>query len=458
MDALQAVTTVTISGACVIGMVLALLGSIKLALARQLQVGEGRIGGLLSALNLALIPMMLLTGYLIDIMGVRSVLLLGSLITSAAIFSMSMAPDYKRAFTSILLLGLGLAAVSTAVVVLMPVAFFPSRGRHEESPALNMGHVFIALGALVTPVLADILLRTLNYRKAVMFLALLCLVPAFLCIVPPFGSSVDERSTMFLITDGVESSLRNDGVSEDVLEKLKPLKGKIYNQDQFVEELGESLDQDQQKDYQKRILKDANLARQPSKLLTEGRFWHLLLAGVVFLFYAPVEGAAGIWATTLLTESGYSERRAAVLLSCFWAAFLSSRLLTALLRLPSAWDPWLIAIPALFAAVVLGNLSASVGKGSVRNGLLLLGFLLGPIFPTLVGMLFQDFDQDRGTIYGFMFAIGSVGSMLMAPLIGLRMRNTSAHRAMRTTMVLALLLTMAAMVFALLVGPEIRSP
>jgi len=54
---------------------------------------------------------------------------------------------------------------------------------------------------------------------------------------------------------------------------------------------------------------------------------------------------------------------------------------------------------------------------SARNGLLLLGFLLVPIFPTLVGVLFREFKTDRGTLYGLMFAIGSMGSLLAAPLI-----------------------------------------
>ena len=458
MDSLQAVTAVTITGACVIGMVLALLGSIKLALARQLHVGEGRIGGLLSALNLALIPMMLFTGYLIGGLGVRPVLILGSVITSAALFTLGLSPAYKRAFVAVLFAGLGLAAVLTAVVVLMPVAFFPPTTTYRESSAaLNMGHVFIALGALVTPVLTDILLRTLQYRRTIMLLSLLCLAPAFMCLIPPFAGAVDELSNMYQFTERVERQAQADGVPTAVLDKLKvlnptPADPMTFNQYQFEKELEEHLDKDQRERYQRQLLKWANLAHQPSRLWDEGQYWHLLLAGLVFLFYAPVEGAVGVWSTTLLAEAGYSEGRAAVLLSSFWAAFLSSRLLLAVLRLPSGWDPWLIVVPSLLAAVVLGNLSSSVGKGAARNGLLFLGFLLGPIFPTLVGVLFRESQQERGMIYGVMFAIGSTGSLVLAPLIGLRVRSTSAHRAMRSTMVLALLLTIAALVFALVVG------
>lgn len=388
MSSLQAVTAVTISGAFVIGMVLALLGSIKLTLARQLHVGEGRIGGLLSALNLALIPMMLLAGLLLDRWGVRTVLILGSLITSLALFCMSLAPTYQRAFFAILFAGLGLAAMSPAVVVLMPLSF----SIHPERSAggMNLGHVFIALGALLTPLVADVFLRTVKYRRTVLLLSLFCLVPAFLCFVPA------------------------------------------------VREAMESLTRHQ--------------PRPTEPHLQGSEFGNVLLAGLVFLFYAPLEGAIGIWSTTFLTQAGYSERRATFILSGFWSAFLLSRLLVGLWDPKDYWDPWLIVLPALLAAVILGNLAGTGGKNQARNGLILLGFVLGPIFPTLVGVLFRVFEHDRGTVYGVMFAVGSLGSLLVSPLIGVRVRNTSAQRALRISMLLALFLAGTAMVFGLVVG------
>src|SRR5262245_50870865 len=103
MSKLQAVTTVCVSGALVFGLVLALLGSIKMSLAKRFDLSERRVGALLSALNLTLIPMVLLSGLLIDRVGVRAVLLGGSLLTALAIFSMSRSPSYNRALTAVLL-------------------------------------------------------------------------------------------------------------------------------------------------------------------------------------------------------------------------------------------------------------------------------------------------------------------------------------------------------------------
>src|SRR2546421_6262162 len=144
---MQAVTAVTISGAMVFGMVLALLGSLKLALAKRLDVGETRVGGLLAALNLSLIPMMLFSGVFLDEWGARPVLIAGSLVLALAVISLGARPTYTRAFVAVLFAGLGAAMVSTASLVLMPRAFFPT----EPAASLNLGNVFFALGALITP-------------------------------------------------------------------------------------------------------------------------------------------------------------------------------------------------------------------------------------------------------------------------------------------------------------------
>src|SRR6266436_5415630 len=114
MFVLSSVAVVTISAAFVFGMVLALLGSLKLSLAKRLNLGEGRIGVLLSAFNFTLMPMMLVTGLLIDFYGLRWVLIGASGMTAVAIVTLSIRPTYGRAFVGVLLAGLGSAGLSTA--------------------------------------------------------------------------------------------------------------------------------------------------------------------------------------------------------------------------------------------------------------------------------------------------------------------------------------------------------
>lgn len=387
MTSLQALTVVTINAAVLFGMVLALLGSLKLALARRLQIGEGRVGGLISALNLALIPMMLFCGLLLDLLGIRFILLLGSFFTAIALFSIGLAPTYRRAMVSTFIVGLGASGLCSGAIVLMPHAFFDRGTTENLSPAINLGHVFIALGALITPALVDVLLGFLSFRRAMTVLGVLALVPGLLCLIPPFSSYLADKDTL-----------------------LQAQRTFPFLATQSVSQLG--------------------------------------LAALVFFFYAPLEAAIAVWTTTYLTEHGADEHEAAWLLSGFWTMFMLARLVMAFAQLSPFYDPWVVTLAALAAAAMLGNL-ASTASGSVsRFGILLLGFALGPIFPTLIGIIFRDFPNERGTAHGVIFAVGSAAGLLLGPIMGIRMQKGS-QSIFTIPLVLSLGMLLAAVVFAL---------
>jgi fucose permease len=283
---------------------------------------------------------------------------------------------------AVLLAALGGAALSTGSTVLMPQAFF---GPLEATASVNLGNVFFALGALLTPPLVDVLSRSLGLKRTLALLAFVCMLPAF----PAALAS------------------------------------------------GESLEL-------------PGRAGQAAFLPGQEYVW---LAGLVFFFYAPLEAAVAIWTTTYLTELGHPERRAAWLLSGFWTAFLVSRLLTAAAQhadiLPARFDTWLLVLPPLAAAVVLGNLAGTAHRRTPGAGLLLLGFLLGPIFPTLVGILLRRYPEEPGMAYGLVFALGSAGSLTLGPLFNRRAARGTVQGALRIPMILALVLTGAALVFSL---------
>jgi fucose permease len=381
MGGLSSLAVVTCTAAFVFGMLLALLGAVKLKLAERLGLGEGRVGGLLAALNLALIPMMLLSGVLIDALGVRLVLIVGSLLAAVAVFSLALRRNYLAALFCVLVLGAGTACLSAASVVLMPRSF--GLDGHLAT-SLNLGYVFVALGALMTPTLTDLLLRTLDFRKTLAVLALLCLVPA-----------------------GVAALLWPEG------QRAAP--------------------------------------PQAGELVEVLSSFPILLVGIAFLFYAPLEFAISTWGSTYLTaDQGYEESQAAWVMSFFWLAFLVGRLLATLLfhSVPSdtSFAPWLIFLLAVAAAAMMGNLAGAGKPRSAAWGIVLLGLALGPIFPTLIAYALHAAPANaQGTAYGSVFAIGSAGSALLAPLLGLLMRGKSVMRALRLLAPLALLLIIVAL-------------
>lgn len=373
----------TIATAVVFGMVLALLGSIKLPLAKRLDLDEGRIGGLVATFNVALIPLILASGWLIDHVGILLVVGVGSLLTALALAALALARSYAGCRYALLLLGAGGACLSAAATVLMPRAFFDGR----PGAALNFGEVFLGLGALLTPALVDVLVRAVGFRRSLSLLALLCLAPAVISVWVP-ASALELSSPPGSLTP---------------------------------------------------------IVMQPAIWLT----------ALVLLLYLPIEGALGAWATTYLADAGESPRWAARWLSGFWLVFLLSRLATAWLLdrryLPHGCEAWIVVCLALASAVALGNLASRHRHTGSTIALLLTGLLLGPIFPTLIGDLFQNVSLvDRGTAFGLVYAVGSAGSLLVPPLIGRQARRTSVRVAMRIPAGVALLMAGAAAVLALI--------
>ena len=135
---LHAVTPLTICGAFVFGIVLALIGSLKLTLMRKLELRETHVGALLSVLNLSLLPMMLIAGILLDDFGARIVMLIGSLGTATGLYFAGLSKSLSQTAASILVVGAGSAFLSVGSVVLMDSAFYPDKITASQ----NLGNVF----------------------------------------------------------------------------------------------------------------------------------------------------------------------------------------------------------------------------------------------------------------------------------------------------------------------------
>jgi hypothetical protein len=383
MFRVQAVTALTIGGSVTFGIVLALLGHLKLALSRRPEQVTGRVDLLLTLINLALIPLMVAAGFLVDFWGVQPTIILGSVLLSLSFLALSAGPNYGRAVCAVSAATFGAAAVGTASLILMPRGLF---GTHEATGSLQLGLVLIALGALIMPPLVDLLVRGIGFRRTIAIMAFLVLAPAFLAALPARGE---------LAPVGVKSGLYA-----------------------LVEDPG---------------------------------VW---LAGAVFFCYAPLEAFVSVWTTTLLISIGEPQRQVRWLAG-FWGAFLLSRLAIALIEhagyLRDDWASWFLFGSALMSAVVIGNLSGAFRAHQAGMGLVILGCFLGPLFPFLVGRLFS-LDSTRevpGTAFGLLYGFGSLGSLALAPLVGLSARASSIQAALRIPLFIALVLAAATLLFIL---------
>lgn len=393
MAAVQMVTVLTISGTLLWGMALALLGSLKLALARRVQLHQGPTGALHTLFNLMLVPLTLLAGLLVDRLGIVPLLITGSVLVSVSLFALTTHLTPGRGFALLLAAGFGVAASSTATLLLMPTALF---GSGATSASLELGLVFVALGALITPPLTDILLDRFGLRRCLGLLAVLALVPGFLAAAVPHDQLPASGAT-------AETALLGQG----------------------------------------------------SFWLAALLFF--LYAPLEATLAACSAGLALVAGKRRATGQPAAVERPAAAVGWFWLAFVASRLGLAWLQsrkvLGEEYDAWLLVLLGVLGTVLIGNLAGSASHGRTRIGLLMLGLVLGPLMPTALSLVFHYVaPAEPGTAYGALFAAGSCGSFLFSPLVGVE-AGRPALASLRLSLLISLLLTATMLVFCLVVGP-----
>jgi fucose permease len=358
----------------------ALLGSVKVPLARKLAIDEARVGGLVSIFGFTLIPAVLAAGFLVDSLGKQAVVSGGFLLVIASLVTLSRAQNYSMALGAVLLLGAGWSALVNVLNVTTPPAFItaePIGGKYPRSDmtfAMNLGDFIFGMGAFMTPILISRLVPRIRLDRTL-------LVPAALAAVPLLlGFGVDwER----LISPPAPSG---DGGFGAVL--ADPI---------------------------------------------------VLLCCAAFFCHVPVEASVAAWATTLLTDKGVGEAKASTLLSVFWLTFTSSRLVAALALLPGMWlAHWMghKADTVLITTLAVLSIGFTLGIAFSRSGrsmgglIVAAGMILGPIFPTLIAILLSHVDPaHHGRTVGIFFCIGGIGWTAIPLLVGAYARRTSVQRA-----------------------------
>ncbi len=175
----------------------------------------------------------------------------------------------------------------------------------------------------------------------------------------------------------------------------------------------------------------------------------LWLAGFVFMLYLVLEGSITGWVASLPVDAG--QRQPNVLtLPAFWIALLASRFIVGFVRqywLSDGVDWWLAGIIAILAAAVLGNMIGAEGRPRLGWGMVTLGLLLGPLLPTLIGIVFGMFGEGlHGTAFGMMFGVAAAGGLLFSPIVGAYMQRRSMQHALRAPLAAALILAAATLV------------
>lgn len=396
-----------IAGLLACGMGVALLGSVKIALAQRLQIDEARVGGLVSMFGFAMIPVILAMGFLTDRFGPQLVTVIGAILMAVSLAVLARCTKYWSALLAVLLMSAGWSALVNVLNVLMLGAF-----GHSDVFAMNLGNTFFGLGAFLTPLVIAFLLKRAGFAPAVLVLACLPLASGLLAFCVDFSELAEQAET---IRAEAAAGADQEGATDTA--------------DSGEEAAGETT--------------------EPGigVLLVDPVMW---LCALALLFYAPMEATMAAWATTYLGDKGMSEGTATGLLSVFWLAFMLSRLATALLVLASpllagAETQLIIAFSVLCVLVWTGAV-ISRGRAMAVAVVVGAGLAFGPTFPTIVGVLTGHVDPAlSGRAVGLFFAVGGIGWSVIPMLIGAYARKTSVQRGFLIAVAAAVGLTVMAL-------------
>ncbi len=177
-DSVTILTVMTAAGLFLGGLCAAVIGSVKLPLARRLEMDEGRVGVLVAAFSITFLPVVLASGWLIDHFGSKLIFALSLVGIAIGLLALAAVGNFARAIVAVVLFSVAWSALINVVHVMIPQAFPGS-----VTTGTNLADVFFSLGALLTPLLAAHMVRGDSYRNLLLLLGLFAFLASLPCLL-----------------------------------------------------------------------------------------------------------------------------------------------------------------------------------------------------------------------------------------------------------------------------------
>jgi len=382
-------TPMTVAGLLAGGLGAALLGSVKLALARKLEMDEARVGGLISVFGLAMIPVILSAGFITDHVGKRPVVIGGCLLMAASLIVLGAARKYWSALVGIVLLSAAWAALINVINPVAVIAFGGSRAY-----AMNLACFFFGTGAFLTPLAVGFLLCRVGLRRALLFLSGALLVPVVLAALADFSPLAAAAET--------------------------PAGG-----DASVPGLG--------------------------TLLRDPVMWLCTLAFLFYGPLEAATGAwTTTYLRDNGVSEGSASSLLSVFWLSYTASRLATALGVKALGLPAGGEAVMILVFAAAAVAALSGIVWGRGRGWAIAMVVAAGIIFGPIFPTLMAVLLGHFEPAvHGRAVGLLFSIGGIGTVTIPAAMGAYAKRTSVQRGFLIAVGSAAALTAVALILVL---------
>lgn len=133
----------------------------------------------------------------------------------------------------------------------------------------------------------------------------------------------------------------------------------------------------------------------------------------VFVLHVAVGSGIGTWEAAYLNLRGHSVDQAAAATSLFWFSMTASRfVLPAVIK---RLQPGTVV--TLSCLLMTTSALAALVPGAAVLGFTMMGFAIGPVFPTALAWATQIFG-GRSWVSGFLIAISMVGGIIFPPVLG----------------------------------------
>ncbi len=328
------------------------------------------------------------TGSLIARLGTRTTLLLGSVAYVASALYLASRPSFVALVVVQLLAGYGGGLVESVLNAYL--AELPSATRR-----LNLLHAFFGVGALIGPVLATWLLRSSEWTVVwlVLGLAGIPLGAAYALAYPNRTVGRVRADVVDAVPAGAPSALGAEAV---VTGATTPEHGSTH---------GGAPERAPHEG----LL--ADVLREPG----------VVLAALFLTVYVGLEVSVGNWGVSYLVEArDLAEGPAGASVSGYWLGLTVGRFVIEPAARALRWTTVRTIAVCLVGVIAAAALVAALPSGlAAAGGLALLGFFLGPLFPTAIAVVPRlTTPRLAATAVGLMNAVSVVGGSALPWLAG----------------------------------------
>jgi fucose permease len=369
-----------------LGIITAGVGPSLAALATNTGTTVGTVGILFTALFSGALLSQLVSGLLLERFSVRWIVVGALLLLGSGMFLVTVAQSIGVLFVIGLLAGLGHGCMD--VTINLTIARFDLA---RSSANLNLINMFFGVGAVIGPAIIGLALRAGAAPQIGLWLGSAMMIGSIPLVARFFTPALGIQGPRLRVETRRESA---SGI------------GALYR----------------------------------SPLL-----WML---GILMLLGVGLEQGTGGWTSTFGKLSlGIGDDGGALLSSGYWLTFTAGRLLTTVVarRFTSA-----AVLRACLGGILLAGLILPIGIGNLPLtvlGTLLLGFFIGPLFPTAFAFLTDQFKDNSERAASVFTAMGSIGGLSLTAIQGALIEKISPFAgALYVTLISALLVIWFALI------------